>query len=169
MAKFNENFPKNHTKEQIAYLAGIIDGEGCFYAGKIPVQKNGKTVFHYHCSIKVDKTSYELIEYLSNTFGGNREYSWWKKKNPKYKPVYAWYSTGLMLDYICDQIFPFLIVKKKQCELMINLRTTFKRNTGPVRLTEETIQKRDSLIKEFRILNHRGPSVHNNHLPLVAG
>ncbi len=27
-------FTMNQTSEQLAYLAGIIDGEGCFYFGK---------------------------------------------------------------------------------------------------------------------------------------
>lgn len=157
MAKITQ-FNTNHTKEQLAYLAGIIDGEGCFYVGKVKQGKYGSG-YQFHTTIKVDNTHRPLIDFLNQTFGGKREYSYWKK-NPNHKPVYAWYSAGMMLDYICPLILPYLIVKKQQCELMIEIRKTYK-NIGSKRLPQNIIDARLDIISKMRKLNSRG---HNNPL-----
>ena len=154
MAKLTK-FKTGHSQNELAYLAGIIDGEGCFYMGHVKQGKYGSG-YQFHVAIKVDNTYQPLIDYLNETYGGNREYSYWKKK-PNHKPVYSWYATGLMLDYICPLILPFLKVKKRQCELMIEMRKTYK-NIGSKRLPKEIIDFRLDIIKQMRILNSRGHS-----------
>lgn len=146
-------FSQNHSEPEIAYLAGIIDGEGCFYMGHVKQGRYGSG-YQFHTTIKVDNTNRALIDYLNTTFGGTREYSYWKN-NPKHKPVYAWYAAGMMLDYLCPRILPYLIIKKENCEVMIKMRETYK-NIPSGKLSEETINKRIELINQNRKLNTKG-------------
>lgn len=162
MAKIENNFPQKHTQEQLAYLAGIIDGEGCFYTGRIKQGRYGSG-YQYHTVIKIDNTSEELIEWLKATFGGGREYVWHKLKNPNWKPIYVWYASGKMLEYICKSIYPYLIIKKKQCELMLQFRATVK-NRGSKVVEPEVLELRQSIIDQMHALNSRGPS-HNQSTP----
>lgn len=66
------------TDTQIAYLAGIIDGEGCFCIQR----PGGKT---HTLRLFVMNTFKPLIDYLYKTYGGY-QYSR-KKKNPHGKFV----------------------------------------------------------------------------------
>ena len=60
---------KDYTIAQLAYLAGIIDGEGCFVIGCYAFSK--KTgVPHFHTTVQVTSTDRILIEWLVDNFGG---------------------------------------------------------------------------------------------------
>jgi hypothetical protein len=151
------NFKSSHTETELAYLAGIVDGEGCFYTGMVKQGRYGSG-YQFHALLKVSNTHRGLIDYLENTFGGNREYAYCKQRaNPNFKPVYSWQATGLMLDYLCPMILPYLIVKRQQCELMIKIRSTYK-NIGSKRLPQEIIDIRLGIVQEMKKLNVRGHS-----------
>lgn len=147
-------FHTNQTSEQIAYLAGIVDGEGCFYLGQVKQGKYGNGL-QFHSMLKVTSCDESLIIWLENTFGGHRDsrYRWTSKKKFT-RPVYNWQATGEMLDYICPTILPYLIIKKPQCEVMMRYRVTSK-NIGSKRLPDEIVEKRLGLITEMRNLNSR--------------
>jgi hypothetical protein len=54
---------KEYTVAEIAYLAGIIDGEGCIYIGNFSCNK--KTgVPYYQTNIQVTNTDKKLIDWL---------------------------------------------------------------------------------------------------------
>lgn len=144
----------NQTLAQKAYLAGIIDGEGCFYIGRVKQGKYG-CGWQWHSLIRVTSCDEELILWLENIFGGSKDsrYRWTGKK--KYcRPVYNWQATGEMLNYILNCIEPYLIIKKKQCNVMKRYRLTSK-NIGSKRLSEEIVKKRFELLKEMKNLNSR--------------
>lgn len=147
-------FKKDQTSEQLAYLAGIIDGEGCFYMGLTHQAKYGNG-YMFHTFIKVTSCDRVLIDWLDNLFGGTREerYRWTSKKAFE-RPVYNWQATGEMLDYVCPKILPYLVIKTKQCELMMKMRETYA-NIGSKRLSEEVVNLRKDLIDQNRKLNSR--------------
>ena len=144
----------NHTHDDIVYLAGYIDGDGCFYAGKV---KQGRYGTGYQFSIKLivsgcDKIS---IDWMGETFGGNNEKQSRPAKNrPNDRIVYHWVATGELLDYLLPKIEPYLKNKKRQCQIMMLMRETFA-NIGSQRLPMEIIEKRMELIKEIRAINSR--------------
>lgn len=162
-------FSTSHTSEQIAYLAGIIDGEGCFYIGRVKQGKYG-CGYQFHTCIKIDNTCRDLIEYLNNIFGGRREYAW-HKKAPNHNAVYVWTAQGPILDYLCPLVLPYLVVKRQQCELMMQIRKTYK-NIGSKRLPDDVVAIRTDIMIKLRQLNsrwHDHPLKQNITLPLVTG
>lgn len=150
----------NHAHDDIVYLAGYIDGDGCFYAGQV---KQGRYGSGYQFSIKLLVTSCDKssIDWMRESFGGNAETQLRPAKNrPNDRIVYQWCATGELLDYILPKIEPHLKNKKQNCQLMIEMRKTFK-NIGSKRLPPEIIEKRLELIKKMRAINSR---FHNHPL-----
>jgi len=146
------------TKEQIGYLAGIIDGEGSIYVQK-QIKKTG---FHaYNLRFQVMNTSKELIAWLQETFGGVIYER--KSKNPKWKDRYEWWLYHKKFDEIAPHILPFLIIKKKQLEIAIEFRKTFFHNTP--RVSEEIKCFRDDCISQISLLNKKGPKLPSALLP----
>ena len=143
-----------HSVAQIAYLAGLIDGDGCFYIGNVKQGKYGNGL-QWHSMLKITSCDEILILWLENIFGGQKDsrYRWTSKKKFT-RPVYNWQATGEMLDYILPQVLPFLIIKKQHCEVMINYRLTSK-NIGSKRLPPEINKRRLELMNQIRNLNSR--------------
>lgn len=147
-------FHTNHTIAQIAYLAGLIDGEGCIYIGHTKQGKYGNG-YQWHSMLKITSCDEALIIWLENIFGGSKDSRYrWTSKNKFTRPVYNWQATGPMLDYLLPLVEPFLIIKAKQCDVMKRYRQTSK-NIGSKRLPLEINEKRLLLLSELRNLNSR--------------
>lgn len=159
--KNNAHTLKDYSIAQIAYLAGIIDGEGSIYIGNF--SSNPKTgTLHYQTNMEVTNTDENLIKWLMDTFGG-RSTKYTSKQTPKNsrRPVFRWIVSGELLTHLCHLLFPFLIIKKRQCEIMIEMRKTFK-GTGATKgksgcqpVTQEILALRKSLFDEMRALHCR--------------
>ena len=153
-------FTTNQTPEQIAYLAGIVDGEGCFYFGNVKQGRYGNGT-QWHCKLAVTSTDKCLTDWLNDLFGGNKEQRYrYTSKRAYERPIYRWDASGLLLDYICPLLLKYLIIKTKQCETMIEIRKTYA-NIGSQRLPDAIVQKRLEFFVIMRNLNSR---FHNHPL-----
>src|SRR4051794_36889046 len=87
-----------------AYIAGVIDGEGCL--GVYPVPRN------YQVRVTVSQVTPELPQWLHNTLGGTVRRNEIIAKGKEHTR-YTWgvYSELLARDIIRN-CFPWLIVKK---------------------------------------------------------
>lgn len=147
-------FFTNQTLEQLAYLAGIVDGEGCFYFGRVKQGRYGNGT-QWHCKLAVTSCDQCLTDWLNKLFGGTKEQRYrYTSKRAYERPVYRWDASGLMLDYILPLILPYLIIKKKQCQIMIEIRKTYK-NIGSKRLPESIVAIREEFLVIMRNLNSR--------------
>ena len=63
-------FHKDQNIAQLAYLAGIIDGEGCFFIGKSKTSRPYGCGFHFYAVLRITNTDEGLILWLEKTFGG---------------------------------------------------------------------------------------------------
>ncbi len=147
-------FHEDQSCAEVAYLAGIVDGEGCFYLGQVKQGKYGNGL-QFHSMLKITSCDEALILWLEEVYGGRRDTRYrWTSKKAFCRPVFTWQATGEMLDYICPLILPCLIIKERQCRVMMRYRETSK-NIGSKRLPEDIIAKRLELITEMRNLNSR--------------
>lgn len=152
-----EFIAKQHDALKLAYLAGIIDGEGCFYIGQIKRSYNGKITKHHIGIIKIDNTEEVLINWLINNFEGlNSARNRWTSKRKFERPIHTWVVTGDKLLELCQQIHPYLVIKKAHCENMIKFRATYTnkigKNTAP---TPDIIDIREECLHVSRNLNSR--------------
>ncbi len=151
--------PKIHNPLQLAYLAGIVDGEGCFHACKLKNKpgdgyKNG----HYRCVLKVSNTDIRLFHWLQETFSGTCSAAFKETRDKLFKrDCYEWVVTGHRLLDLCRQILPYLIIKKRHCELIIKFRESFPMNLGRGNreITIEEQALREDCIAEIKKLNAR--------------
>jgi hypothetical protein len=155
---------KEYSIETIAYLAGIIDGEGSIYIGNFssnPVTGNK----YYQTNMEVTNTDKSLTDWLHFNFGGVVN-TYTAKQLPKNsrKAVFRWIASGERMTHLCELLLPFLICKKKQCEIMLKMRATYaklqykKGKAGVLPHTKELLDLRQSLMNEMRSLHCRNYS-----------
>lgn len=101
-------------KEDLAYTAGIIDGEGC-----IGLHKRGSRNGVY-LSVSVGITDEWMCQWLKFAYGGG-VYIYYSK-NPKWKNHWEWSVAGKRaLDFL-KLIYPYLRLKKPQAEIAIKFQ-----------------------------------------------
>lgn len=134
------------TSEELAYLAGIIDGEGTIgiYLNSV----NG----NYQLRMAVEMTDFEAIDLFQEIFGGT---SYIRKPDtkPNRKAKKIWYAFNSQASEIIIQLLPYLRVKKKQalCALRADWKRFRKRKMQP---EEQSLRK--ELHQEMRSYNQRG-------------
>ena len=109
-------------KLDIAYVAGIFDGEGSLTYKKYKERrKKGNKVNYYDCwriAMEVSMTDKNTIELIHETLmcGTVRP-----KKVPKgMKPQWRWRCTFRDCLYVCKKLWPFAIVKLHKIEQVID-------------------------------------------------
>lgn len=161
---------KEYAIEQIAYLAGIIDGEGSIYIGNFSCNPKTRAKY-YQTNIEVTNCDQSLMDWLLDTFGG-RIYKYTEKQTPKChrRNYFRWIMCGEGVTHICELILPFLICKKTQCEIMIKMRATYKGRGKGISIKgkhgvqphpKELLDLRQSLMDQMRSLHIRNYSNKN--------
>jgi hypothetical protein len=156
----------------LAYAAGIIDGEGCI---SICQRANRLT---YRATVVVQMCDPQAIEFLHKTFGGSLNFQR-VQRQPNHRPCHAWGVAAKEASYVCRLLLPFLRVKRQQALNVIELQqihAKITRNTnlqrasrhgeyGPARkgkfqIDPELLRQCEALNNLQHELNHRGCKVH---------
>jgi hypothetical protein len=136
------------TDTELAYLAGIIDGEGTLFIQRR--MDNG--TWTYWPRMQVANTNREVIIWLHKVFGGSMYDKPRKKHNPKWKLQYQWYSRISEMDKFLPLIIPYLIIKKPHAEIMMQFRKTFIQRSNR-KLTDEAQAFRSECMAKIKHLN----------------
>ena len=151
---------KQNKGLKYAYLAGVIDSDGCIAIKK---SKKGKT-WHYSLQVLVNQADGRMADYLFGAFGGKVYKT--KAYQKGRKEIYRWQVTCKQAAKICKRLIPFLRYKKPQAELAVRFDTIIDNQTQPTKngvqrhrakelephelaLREECYQQMRSLKKEF--------------------
>lgn len=102
-------------KEKLAYLAGIIDGEGNIGIYKSTQNKNGS----YMATLRIVSTDIKLINWLCVEFDGYYVTQVYSKKY-NYSDRHTWELSGREQYKLLKRIKEYLIIKKEQAELNIS-------------------------------------------------
>lgn len=151
------------TELEYAFLAGIIEGEGCIYIGSHSSNKSTGARY-FVTTIQVTNTNKILIDYLLDKFGG-LIVSYTAAQTPKVhrQPVFLWKVTGIELTFICQKVLPYMVSKKEQIAVMLEMRSTYdlhpsqraKINPNGVQpLSQELIDLRLSIMHKLRSLRY---------------
>jgi hypothetical protein len=140
-----------------AYLAGYIDGDGCFYIDTVKA-KTGPDRLHYRTILKFASVDIEIMNWLHNFLGIH----FWekvvskKRKHLNRRMVYEANLTGDSLDKLLPRIQPYLRIKKRHCEIMLRMRSTYRKPEKGVvclRPTKELISIRHQCHTELKSIN----------------
>ncbi len=145
MSRLNQSIPR----EEFVYLAGLIDGDGCFLITKriAPTLKGHAS---YMTKLQVQCIDEPFIDNLVNIFGGVKITA--KRHFPR-RWLYGIEFTGLILTDLCERILPFIKLKKANCENMLEMRKTYNGIGGQIIASDETIMIRTKCFERSRQLN----------------
>ena len=139
------------TPEQWAYAAGIMDGEGSLCMGyESPVDRPSP---RWHTEVRFSNTSRALIDWFVSLFGGhvydhhrsgNRQQLWtWKISA---RADCRWFLTGIL---------PFLVVKRRQAELLMEFWSGFDPKAARKAVPEAEHRRRLDIVTAFRAIKTR--------------
>ena len=131
----------------LAYIAGIIDGEGYIFA---PCYKYGDKQ-HYGVTVGLEMADEIIPRWIQSCFGGKvyrREY-----QNTKFKPIFIWHCPRSVAEHFLHSIYPYLILKKPHAEVAFRIwasKPAWKWSTSSSR----AIQEAEAIL--MRQLNRKG-------------
>ena len=138
----------------LAYTAGIIDGEGSILVEKL-LNKSRKENQVRHClRVNVTNTDYNLIIWLKENFGG----SIWSYDLPSYRKCYHWKLNGVKASAFLKSLLPYLKVKQQQAKLAVSFQETIILPKDRVKgiITPELLKLRDDFKYFIHQLNSGG-------------
>jgi len=163
---------KQPTKEIIIYLAGIMDADGYFTIKRSTynIRRVGDSKNpHYFEKVGIKQAQPEAIKLIHQFWGGCFRVEKPSSKNGK--PLYAIELTHKKAHKFVKDIYPFLRIKKRQAEILLELRKSLEKGkTKPVKskhkdrwgniteftrytVSDKEIKVREQLIKEIKSLN----------------
>lgn len=136
-----------------AYIAGIIDGDGCIYVTAVGPERS-RTVYP---SVVVAMTHLGVIKWLQERLGAGtikKHNTSTRRKNPHWKEQFRVQLVGRRAQLLCGKILPYLIVKKEQarlvCEFPIDMRSGPGVKINATHVNEIRYRLRD----QINALNH---------------
>lgn len=136
-----------------AYVAGLIDGEGCIH-----LDTSGRTT-RARVSVGMTEPALPILTELQNQWGGTIYQQ--RPATERWAAAYTWHVTGEKAARIIRDIQPYLILKKPQAALALDVelvrhRLGWRRNGQ--KLWTDAARQECALIRErMRTLNAKGP------------
>lgn len=148
------------TETEKAYLAGIVDGEGAVTI--VELRSRGPGYEHYVGSLEITNTNLRLIDWVKVRIGHLIEnITIDRRRTVKgQKPVYRLCFRNQRAEEVLRVIYPYLVIKARQAELVFELRSRIRSNIGAAKdctklsLGERAYRKQ--LYLECAKLNLRG-------------
>jgi hypothetical protein len=140
---------KAWLKTDLAYAAGFIDGEGCFYLGH---RRGGGNRECFPCTFTLSQSTQPVLLDLQRLFGGRVYPS--KTHGKGWQPVWMWTIYGAEADRMTRLILPFLRIKKPQAIVFQQMRKLINANRMGRRITGAAMEERlrlVRLIKELKV------------------
>lgn len=152
-----DNPREGPSRETLAYIAGIIDGEGTIFISK-GKPTTGRTSPAYVACLRVGNTDKRLIDFLHDTFGEGGVH---RRLMPsdKWKTCWMWAATGPAAGRAMRAIRPFLLLKGEQADLLLDFLDNFQsfELNGRNGVSQEELDRREDLRQRIRALNRKGP------------
>ncbi len=168
----------------LAYLAGIMDADGCFAMYRYPRRNQGRSGIYTFVSIK--QTQPEAVTLLSETFGGKVRLV--KASAKGGKPLFFWRLDSQKAALVALTLLPYLRLKKRQAEIVCamqeEIHTQRHRQLGPLQdaqyssgtrkvrrymISDVSMERRLAFLHEIRQLNDsRYREIITSTSPLLA-
>jgi hypothetical protein len=141
------------TPVQLAYLAGLLDGEGCITACKRGrTLKTGTPQYEVVVSIgMVDQTA--ILWALQTTGLGSIRSFDNGRYNKNWSVCHQWQVYSRDAAALLERVLPYLQIKRRQAELLIELTALKRRSTSRGQFEPE---RQAAIITSLRVANKRG-------------
>jgi hypothetical protein len=110
------------SKENAAYIAGIIDGEGCLSIYNTTVRSKGhlrsaKSGRSFCTRLQIVNTNSEIISWVHERIGGNVFCN--RKRLPHERPIYCLTLNSNGLRWLLPQILKYAVGKRNEIEIVV--------------------------------------------------
>lgn len=144
----------------LAWAAGIIDGEGAVSMSRARAGVNRRVTESFQVRVNVKMTHEPTIRRLYEIFGGVFKPGG-KVRNPeKHKATYEWYVGDLKAAEALRRIVPYTVTKRDQVLLVLEYRERCcsVRHLGRgATCSSELVELRRAYFGRLRELNRKGP------------
>jgi hypothetical protein len=142
---------QNTERETLIYLAGLLDADGYFSIGvSDSIMNHGRPNPQWFESAGLKQVTPLGPRLLHETFGGWHGNE--KPSAPGGKPLFTWRVTHITAGRCIERLLPFLRIKQRQAEIVLQLSIHKSKNKNR-KLTTESIAIRQSLRDQVRALN----------------
>ena len=141
------------SKIDAAYIAGIVDGEGCIGIYRTGGHKR-KDAARLSLRLTVGSTYKPLLNWLRSTtgIGGVCVHSSGGERN---KPSWEWQARGRQAVELLFQLVPYVVIKEKQIHIACEFANSMGMG-GRHELTPRTVVMREKMAQAIHKLNRRG-------------
>ena len=103
----DREIPLSMSEADIAWLAGLLEGEGSFFMSRCP---NKGVMYSYPC-IVVDMTDRDVIDRVAGFFG-TKVYPYKNLKRPEHKEIYKSMISGSRAVEFMQMLLPWMGVRR---------------------------------------------------------
>lgn len=137
------------TETEVAYVAGLFDGEGCVSIHFKTETRNGKGYHQMH--VRISNTHEGVLLWVQERFGGNL-YNSLPGGKGGHRPGFVLQWSNKSISPFLELLLPYLIVKREAAEIGIAFRK-LKKNPGRNGLAQHIIDEREALRQRLIPLN----------------
>lgn len=111
-----------------AYLAGIVDGEGNIGLFRRKAKPEcGEIAPTFYAYLKVCNTDYRLLSWIRENVGYGAIHVEVRHR-ARCRKVYTWHISSRPMEQFLRLIYPYLVIKKEQADLIFKYRATFDKS-----------------------------------------
>jgi hypothetical protein len=132
--------------EELAYFAGLFDGEGSIFIHK---RLNSRNCPSWTLVVALSMGDEAGVLALHGTFGGH--FNTYGIAQGHNKPRFVWRTQNDAAVEILKALYPYLKVKKQQAALAFKFREIIRQNFGQT--DKHRLNLRDEIMEEMRRLN----------------
>lgn len=139
----------------LAYMAGIIDGEGCISISASFDKKKSKS-WSYTPKVQINNCDTRMLDWIAERFGshhapmGDRDI----REGRGWRVCHTWSLHSQNAGRLLLAVLPYLVCKRRQAEIVIEMTS---HDIRPGRPQSPEIQERRAALKqEMHMLNKRG-------------
>lgn len=141
------------STEELAYIAGLFDGEGTVTISSYRASRYGGTQRRI-LMVMLSSTDRSIIDCLRETFDGSLTIT---KAHNNNKEIYRWTLSARMAADFLYIVLPYLRIKREHAILGLEWQSTVRRDTNQfVHYSDEVLEWQEFYISRIRKLNIRG-------------
>ena len=144
-------------RHTISYIAGLFDGEGCFYIARSSVDsKHSSRKYRFQAYASLAIREKKICNFLKSEFGGKVLFI--KRNNPKHCDVYKWTINGKVLDNFLNKVSYCLIIKLPQAKVLSKFQNV-KKEVSNRPISNKNYKLSENFYNKMKSLNKKGPRI----------
>lgn len=132
---------------QLAYLAGIVDGEGHISVTQVMLPRGGSPALI--AKLEVGQMDQRLILWLRDTFGGWISERQKVYRHDRWKIFYRWSLSLKKRRNLAEAMLPYLVVKRDEMALTLEAVELRRKPTGRRGVDVSVLAETDAIIKKI--------------------